>query len=202
MADKRDDERPPTTVRLTESQIIANTVGERKPSNTMIYLAPYDERWPLQFEQLAGLVREALGDRVRLLEHIGSTSVPGLAAKPKIDIVLVVADTTDEAAYVAPLEAHGFTLRIREPDWYQHRLLITPGVVGNLHVFSDGCVEVERMLRFRDRLRAHEDDRQLYEDTKRDLAGQVWKYTQNYADAKSGVMGAILARADRAWGDG
>ena len=68
-----------------------------------------------------------LGDRVRLLEHAGSTSVPGLAAKPIIDMVLAVADSADEAAYVPSMEAAGYVLRIREPDWHQHRLFQRPG---------------------------------------------------------------------------
>ena len=132
-----------------------------------------------------------------LLEHVGSTSVPGLSAKPIIDIVMAVADSSDEASYVKQLEERGYTLRIREPDWYEHRLLKPPEVPGNLHVFSAGCPEIEQMLLFRDWLRAHAEDRLLYEATKRELAARTWKYTQNYADAKSEVVQAILARARR-----
>ena len=180
---------------MTEEQIIAATVGERKPLNGTIYLAPYDPAWPQHFEQLKRQIQEALGDKVRLLEHVGSTSVPGLTAKPKIDIVLAVADSSDEASYVEPLEARGFTLRIREPDWFQHRLLKPPTTDGNLHVFSEGCEEIERMLLFRDWLRSHPEDLALYEKTKQELAARTWKYTQNYADAKSQVVREILARA-------
>lgn len=132
-----------------------------------------------------------------LLEHVGSTSVPGLSAKPIIDMVMAVTDSSDEAPYVKPLEEKGYTLRIREPDWYEHRLLKPPDVPGNLHVFSAGCPEIEQMLLFRDWLRAHAEDRLLYEATKRGLAARTWKYTQNYADAKSEVVQAILARARR-----
>lgn len=180
---------------MTEEQIIAATVGERKPLNGPIYLAPYDPAWPQHFEQLKRPIQEALGEKVRLLEHVGSTSVPGLSAKPKIDIVLAVADSSDEASYVELLEAKGFTLRIREPDWFQHRLLKPPTIDGNLHVFSEGCEEIERMLLFRDWLRSHPEDRALYEKTKQELAARTWKYTQNYADAKSQVVREILARA-------
>ena len=91
--------------------------------------------------------------RVLRLEHVGSTSIPGLAAKPIIDIVLVVADSADEAAYVPALEAAGYVLRIREPGWFEHRVLNGPDTKVNLHVFSDGCPEIGRMLAFRDRLR-------------------------------------------------
>jgi GrpB-like predicted nucleotidyltransferase (UPF0157 family) len=126
---------------------------------------------------------------------VGSTSVPRLAAKPLIDIVLVVTDTTDEDAYVPPLEAAGYVLRIREPDWFEHRLFKGPDTNVNVHTFSDGCEEVDRMVGFRDWLRAHDDDRDLYLAAKRELAQRQWKYVQNYADAKSAVVREILARA-------
>ncbi len=112
-------------------------------------------------------------------------------------MVLAVADSSDESSYVKPLEEKGYTLRIREPDWYEHRLLKPPEVEGNLHVFSDGCEEIEQMLLFRDWLRNNADDRLLYEETKRELAARTWKYTQNYADAKAEVVQEILARAHR-----
>ncbi len=191
--DKLTDIPPP----LTEAQLIAVTVGERKPLNSTIDLAPYDPAWPLWFKRLEQEIRAALGDKVLLLEHVGSTSVPGLLAKPVIDMVLAVADSSDEAAYVTPLEASGYRLRIREPAWYEHRLLKPPAVDGNLHVFSAGCAEIEQMLLFRDWLRKQEDDRLLYETTKRELAARTWKYTQNYADAKSAVVREILGRARR-----
>ena len=182
---------------LTDDQIIATSVGAPQPLNSTIYLAPYDPAWPSVFARLEQQIREALGDKVLLLEHAGSTSVPGLSAKPIIDMVLAVADSSDEAAYVEPLEQKGYTLRIREPDWYQHRLLNPPDVKGNLHVFSAGCEEIEQMLLFRDWLRNHAEDRLLYEAAKRDLAARTWKYTQNYADAKTAVVREILARARR-----
>ena len=106
------------------------------------------------------------------LDHVGSTSVPGLAAKPLIDIDLVVADTTDESAYVPKLEAIGYVLRVREPDWFEHRMLRGHDPPVNLHVFPPGCEEVERMLVFRDHLRSNAEDRELYERTKRELAAR------------------------------
>ena len=112
-------------------------------------------------------------------------------------MVLAVEDSSDEPSYVKPLEKKGYTLRIREPDWHEHRLLKPPDVGGNLHVFSTGCEEIEQMLLFRDWLRNHADDRLLYEETKRELAARTWKYRQNYADAKSEVVQEILARARR-----
>src|SRR5215216_3368946 len=174
MKDDRSTDSPRANPPLTEEQIIAATVGERQLLNSTIYLAPYDPAWPSLFTRLAKQIHEALGDSLLLLEHVGSTSIPGLSAKPIIDMVLAVADSSDELSYVKPLEEKGYTLRIREPDWYEHRLLRPPDVQGNLHVFSDGCKEIEQMLLFRDWLRDHRDGRLLYEETKRKLAARTW----------------------------
>ena len=178
-----------------EDEILAAQVGNAQPSSGPIELAEYDPDWPRLFEREAERIRSALGDRALQLEHVGSTSVPGLAAKPRIDILLVVADSADEPAYVPQVEAAGYELAIREPDWYEHRLLRGPDTPTNVHVFSPGCEEIDRVLRFRDRLRSDDADRELYERAKRDLAGQTWKYVQNYADAKSAVVEDILSRA-------
>lgn len=186
---------PGANAPLSEDQIIAATVGERQPLNDTIYLAPYDSAWPSLFDRLKNHLIEALGHEILLLDHVGSTAVPGLSAKPIIDMVLAVADSSEETSYVKPLEEKGYTLRVREPDWYEHRLLKPPDVKGNLHVFSDGCEEIEQMLLFRDWLRNHADDRLLYEETKRELAARTWKYTQSYADAKAEIVQEILARA-------
>lgn len=119
--------------------------------------------------------------------------VPQLSAKPIIDIILVVANSADEQDYVQPLEKQGYTLRIREPDWFEHRLLKLPYV--NLHVFTVGCEEIDRMLHFRDWLRSHDADRLYYEKSKQALAGHIWEYTQDYADAKTTVIQEIIARS-------
>jgi GrpB-like predicted nucleotidyltransferase (UPF0157 family) len=140
-------------------------------------------------------IRRALGDKALLIEHVGSTSVPGLSAKPVIDIILAVADSADEASYVPPLEGEGFILRIREPDWFKHRLFKAPHPDCNLHVFCAGCEEIRRMLAFRDWLRMQEAERRRYERSKRALAARTWKHVQDYADAKSGIVQEILARA-------
>jgi GrpB-like predicted nucleotidyltransferase (UPF0157 family) len=160
-----------------------------------ITVADPDPGWPAVFDQEAARVRAVLGDRVLRLEHAGSTSVPGLSAKPIIDMVLVVTDSADEAAYVPAMEDAGYDLRVREPAWFEHRLLKGPGADINLHVFSEGCIEVDRMLAFRDHLRRDAGDRQRYEDTKRALAAQRWRYVQDYADAKSDVVAEIMRRA-------
>jgi GrpB-like predicted nucleotidyltransferase (UPF0157 family) len=170
-------------------------IGERPRHDGPIELVEYDEAWPVRFEREAKRIRVALGVRALLVEHTGSTSVPGLAAKPIIDIVLAVPDSTDENDYVPALEAVGYTLRIREPDWYEHRLLKKADPIVNLHVFSAGCEEIDRMIVFRDQLRTNEADRELYERTKRELAAREWAYTQDYADAKTEVVEEIIARA-------
>jgi GrpB-like predicted nucleotidyltransferase (UPF0157 family) len=165
------------------------------PLNGPVVLADYDPDWPAWYDALAGRVRAALGGRVVALNHAGSTSVPGLAAKPLIDMLLEVADSADEAAYVPDLEAADFVLRIREPDWFEHRLLKSASPPANLHVYTAGEEEVRRMLTFRDHLRRDPADRALYEATKRTLAARTWAKTQDYADAKSEVVAEIMSRA-------
>ena len=178
----------------TDEQISAAQVGG-PPQSGPVLVVDYDPEWPRLFQREAGRVQTALGDQVVSIEHVGSTSVPGLAAKPRIDMLLVVADSADESAYVPALEAAGYVLHIREPDWYEHRMFNGPDIAVNLHVLSLGCPEIERMLLFRDWLRDNSSDRQLYERTKRELARRDWKYVQNYADAKTAVVEEILARA-------
>ncbi|HET9852522.1 MAG TPA: GrpB family protein [Candidatus Limnocylindrales bacterium] len=192
MNDRSGPRRDPIT---TDEELRAVTVGERKPHDAPITLAEYDAQWPSLFEREAERIRTVLGNKALRLEHTGSTSVPGLAAKPIIDITLIVRDSADEPSYVPPLEAAGYVLRIREPHWLEHRLLKGPDTDVNLHVFSEGSVELDRMLGFRDWLRAHPEDRHLYERTKRELAARTWRHVQHYADAKTEVVEEIIARA-------
>jgi len=193
-------EPPAPPKHTTDEEIAAYTVGEVAPHDDVILVVDYDPSWPGLFEREAERIRGALGSGVVKLEHVGSTSVPGLAAKPRIDMLLVVEDSSDESSYVPVLEAAGYVLRIREPDWFEHRVLKGREVDLNLHVFSAGCVEIERMVRFRDWLRTHASDRALYERTKRELAARRWKHVQNYADAKTEVVEEILGRAMGALG--
>jgi GrpB-like predicted nucleotidyltransferase (UPF0157 family) len=180
---------------MTEEQIVAASVVPPTPLVGRIQLEEYNTEWPRLFEREASRIRATLGDQVVQIEHVGSTSVPGLAAKPLIDILLVVPDSTDEASYVPAMEAAGYILRVREPDWFEHRLFKGPDTNVNVHTFSAGCSESDRMLLFRDWLRSHPADREWYERTKRELAMQDWKYVQNYADAKTEVVEAIIAKA-------
>ncbi len=177
----------------TDEKLAKVTVGEREELNSTIELVEYDTNWPVRYHELEDKIRDVLGDLVVLIEHVGSTSVPGLAAKPIIDIVLEVPDSEKETEYVPPLESIGFWLRIREQDWHKHRLLKLNDV--NLHIFSAKCNETTRMMRFRNWLRSHPHERDHYEAKKRELAAQIWKYTQNYADAKTDVIEAMITRA-------
>jgi len=136
-----------------------------------------------------------LCDTALSVDHVGSTSIPGLAANPIIDIDLVVPNSADESAYVPQLEPAGYLLIIREPDWHEHRCLKGPDTNINLHVFSPGSPELHRHTVFRDWLRTHSDDRNLYARTKLDLASQEWSDTRGYTEAKDDVIDAIYLRA-------
>jgi GrpB-like predicted nucleotidyltransferase (UPF0157 family) len=189
-------------VTVDDETLRAAVVGELKPYEETVLVVDYDPSWPSWFARLRAEVVGALGERVLRIEHTGSTSVPGLAAKPVIDMLLEVADTADEASYVPALEAAGFRLRLRDPEWLEHRLLRRRIAEGdahdvNLHVFSSryAAAEIARVIGFRDWLRDHAGDRDKYAAVKRDLAKRRWKYVQNYADAKTDVIKEIHARA-------
>ncbi|HTU59697.1 MAG TPA: GrpB family protein, partial [Polyangiales bacterium] len=135
-----------------------------------ILIVDYDASWPAQYNAVVTRIRAALGDAVLAVEHIGSTAIPGLAAKPIIDIDLTLADPVDESAYVPALERAGFILRRREPAWHQHRLLRLDDPRTNLHVFGPDCPELLRHQLFREWLIAHPHERELYLRTKRAAA--------------------------------
>jgi GrpB-like predicted nucleotidyltransferase (UPF0157 family) len=186
----------PREVLLTsEEDIRRATVGPVVFRDAPIVLVDYDPRWPAMFDREASHIRAALASLAIRLEHVGSTSVPGLAAKPIIDIVLAVPDSADEAAYVPALEAVGYVLHNREPAWFEHRMFKGPEADINLHVFSTGEAEIDRMVLFRDWLRNHGDDRDAYVQVKRELAQRRWRHVQFYSEAKSGIVQQIMARA-------
>ena len=189
--------RDPDDVAAYDRELAEVTIGGPRPLLGPVEIHEHDPDWPRLYEREEDRIRSVLGDRVIRVEHVGSTAVPGLPAKPLIDIVLEVPDSADEAAYVPELETAGYVLRIREPDWFEHRLFKGPDTDVNVHVFTAGCEEVERMLRFRDRLRENAADRELYAEKKRELAAREWKHMQQYADAKTAVVHEIMARATR-----
>ncbi|GAA3851034.1 GrpB family protein [Brevibacterium ammoniilyticum] len=176
-----------------------------KPSaRTDIAIVDHDEAWAGQYEELAAAIRSVLGDRVLALQHIGSTSVPDLAAKPVIDIDLIVADPRREDDYRPALAEVGYDLVIREPGWYEHRVFRhqdTDGTqrtpLSNLHVFGPHCPEFVRHRLFRDWLTATPDDRRLYEDAKRRAAEEssdAGETTMDYNARKQSVIRDIYRR--------
>lgn len=168
-----------------------------------IVIVDYDPGWPHRFEQEREKIARAFGVRAQLIEHFGSTSVPGLAAKPIIDILVTVdeAEIEDDERLVADLQAVGYVLRVREPG---HRMFRTPARDVHIHVFANDSDEIERDVLLRNRLRRSAEDRALYAATKRELAQRDWSDMNYYAEAKTEVIQAILSRAreDREHGIG
>jgi GrpB-like predicted nucleotidyltransferase (UPF0157 family) len=160
-----------------------------------IRIVDYDPTWPAKFEMQRGIIAKALGDAALQIEHIGSTSVPGLAAKPIIDILVAVENSANESTYLFQLGAVGYVLRVREPHWSEHRMCRTVEKDVHVHVYSAGCREIERNLTFRDRLRISTEDRRRYEKTKRALAKREWADMNAYANAKTEVIEDIIAAA-------
>jgi GrpB-like predicted nucleotidyltransferase (UPF0157 family) len=171
-------------------EVLIGGIEKRK-----IVIVDYDPRWPAQFQQHAEIIARALGRRAIAIEHVGSTSVPELAAKPIIDVDLLVEDSSDEATYRPALEDAGYVLRVREPDWHQHRMFRTPELDVHVHIFSRGCVEFTRHLAFRDRLRSNVEERLSYESLKRKLAIQDWPDMNAYAHAKTEFVEKLTAQA-------
>jgi GrpB-like predicted nucleotidyltransferase (UPF0157 family) len=168
-------------------------IGEIEPQ--AIVVADYDPGWSERFRHEEARIRAALGGAALSVEHIGSTSVPGLAAKPIVDVLLVVEASGDEASYLPALEEAGYVLRVREPDFDEHRMFRTPAKDVHVHVFSAGSPEIDRYLLLRERLREDKGDRELYARTKRELANREWPSMQHYAEAKTEVIEGIIARA-------
>jgi len=176
---------------MTDNKLEIGVIGGSE--NRMIHIVDYDESWPLKFSKNSQTISEALGDVVVGIEHIGSTSVPGLAAKPIIDILLILKDSSDESKYLEKMESAGFVLRVREPDFHEHRMFRTMDKDVHIHVLSEGSAEIDRYLVFRDRLRNSESDRQAYEKVKRKLAKGEWEDMNDYANAKTQIVERIIA---------
>ncbi len=154
----------PNDAAAYEERLARITIGGAQPRAGPIEIDEYDPGWPGLYAREAERICGLLGDRVMRLEHVGSTSVPGLVAKPIIDVVLEVSDSSDEPLYVPDLERGGYVLLVVFRDW----------------------------------LRVSDTDRDLYARAKRELAAQDWRYTQQYADAKTAVVTEILTRAHAA----
>jgi GrpB-like predicted nucleotidyltransferase (UPF0157 family) len=159
-----------------------------------IEIVAYDPRWVGKFQEHARRIRAAVEDRALGVEHIGSTSVPGLGAKAIVDVLLVVRNSADEVAYLPAMEAAGYVLRVREPEFEEHRMFRTPERDVHVHVFSEGSKEIARYLDFRDHLRRNEEDRKRYEDLKRTLAKRDWENMDAYAAAKGELIEELIAK--------
>jgi len=190
----------------TPEQNAVALVGPRPARWDHIVIEDYDPDWPDRFEAASALIRDVLGDQIIAIEHVGSTSVPGLPAKPVIDIDLLIADTGDESGYVPPLVAVGYWLVLREPWWYGHRMLVSPAEDAHLHVWPRDAPEPVRHRLFRDWLRTHPEDRDLYAAAKRRLARETVERPGAYNLAKNDVIddiyGRIFAAGPAAGGDG
>jgi GrpB-like predicted nucleotidyltransferase (UPF0157 family) len=171
--------------------------GPPPPEQAIIVAS--DPGWPARYAALAADIRTALGERAVDLEHVGSTSVPGLAAKDVIDIDLTVPDPRAEDVYLPLLEPLGYVLTVREPSWHEHRCLRLAEPRANLHVFGPDCPEVIRHRMFRRWLTTHPDDRARYEHAKR-AAVPGGGTTMDYNRRKEAVIREIYDRLFRAAG--
>lgn len=160
-----------------------------------IVVLPHDPDWPNKFAEHADRIRQCLGSIAVRVDHIGSTAVPGLAAKPIIDIDVSVRDVEDERLYLTPLTECGYELRVREPG---HRMVRTSALDVQVHICQGGSDWERRHLLFRDWLIADDADRDAYAALKTLLAGQTWSDVNAYADAKGTLIAKIMERAE-AW---
>jgi GrpB-like predicted nucleotidyltransferase (UPF0157 family) len=178
----------------TPEQNAIALVGPRPARWDRIVIEDYDPAWPSRFTAESALISGVLGEQIIAISHVGSTSVPGLPAKPVIDIDLLVADTADESGYVPALESLGYWLVLREPWWYGHRMLVSPAEDVHLHLWPRDAPEPIRHRLFRDWLRSHPQDRDLYASVKRRLARETVEQPGDYSLAKNDVIDDIYAR--------
>jgi GrpB-like predicted nucleotidyltransferase (UPF0157 family) len=178
----------------TPEQSATSLVGEPPKRWESIVIEDYDPAWVDRFAAAGPPLREVLGDLVVGIEHVGSTSVPGLPAKPIIDIDLLIDDTSDESRYVPALETLGYRLLLREPWWFGHRMLVPTTEDVHLHVWPKDAPEPVRHRLFRDWLRTHPDDLELYASTKRRLARDTRDQPGDYTLAKNDVIDDIYGR--------
>ncbi|WPH03825.1 Hypothetical protein R9X50_00670800 [Acrodontium crateriforme] len=180
-------------------------VAFRDPKQQLpLTVEPYNPAWPFHFQEIRARIVAAIGTTALFIAHVGSTSIPGIAAKPVIDIDMVVKDVEDEASYVPALEAVGFQFLFRQPKWHAHRFLVGNQPIScNLHVFGKQCPEVEKHRIFRDYLLGCDEDRELYARTKlQAVAASIreGENVQGYNGRKEKVILQILKRAFQSLG--
>jgi GrpB-like predicted nucleotidyltransferase (UPF0157 family) len=165
-------------------------IGERQPGP--VRLVDYDPEWPARFARIRERLAGALGATARTIEHIGSTAVPGIEAKPIIDVLVTVDEVEDEARYLPAIVELGYELRVRED---RHRMFRPASRDAHVHVCAEGGREQHDYLLLRDWLRHSAEDRGAYAGLKRKLAIEDWPDVNYYARAKSPLISEILARA-------
>lgn len=196
------------------------TSGEQRASQERIDVTPYDATWPARFASMRARLAAALGAVALRIDHVGSTSVPGLAAKPIVDVQVSVRDHAHEAAYVPAIEELGFVLRARDD---QHRYFKPPPGsprTHQIHVCSAGGDWERDHLLFRDYLRAHParadeygalktalalkfgDDRVGYTDAKTSFILDALELASRWAASVGWQVGAVGPRAGRSSGGG
>lgn len=178
----------------TPEQLAAGLVGKAPARWASVVVDDYDPAWPDRFAAVRAALDHALGDLVLEIEHVGSTAVPGLPAKPVIDVDLTVEDSADESGYVPALQRIGYRLVLREPWWHGHRMLVSAGEDVHLHVWPPGAPEPVRHRLLRDWLRTHPDDRSLYAAAKRRLARETVQRPGDDSLAKNDVIDDVFAR--------
>lgn len=180
---------------LADLDAVAAVRLVRPPAQPVVVVDP-DPEWPAAYAEVERRLRDALGRRVLAVEHVGSTAVPGLPAKPVLDVDLVVPDAAEEDDWLPALERLGLVLVVREPEWQEHRMLRSDGPVANIHVFGPQALEPRRHVLFRDWLRAHPEDRAAYGDLKRRLAAEhSFTDVMEYNNRKAALVYDILERA-------
>lgn len=184
----KEEEQEPHQVRL---------IGGRE--KRLVEIHDCDDQWPSIFEQNPRRIREALGDGALRIEHMGSTSVPGLSATAVIDILVVVANPGDEAGYLPALKEAGYELRVREPECDEHRNLRSPARDVHIHVLPPQSREIDRYLSLRSQLRANAGARSADEQVSRTPGKCEWDDMNDYADAKTDTVEAIIAKGTRAF---
>jgi GrpB-like predicted nucleotidyltransferase (UPF0157 family) len=164
------------------------------PEKRVIVIEPYNPAWAGGFESHRRRISDALGAVARRVDHVGSTAVTGLVAKPIVDIQVSVGDVEDEACYLERLVIAGYQLRVRELG---HRMFRTPELDVHVHVCDAGSGWERRHLLLRDWLRRSTDDREAYAALKIRLQGQDWETMNHYADAKSALIAEMTGRAEQ-----
>jgi GrpB-like predicted nucleotidyltransferase (UPF0157 family) len=162
-----------------------------------IIIVPYDPDWPVQFREIADAIRQAIGSVAVRIDHIGSTSVPGLAAKPVIDIQIAVRDFEPFAAIREPLEQLGYVWRSDNPELTKRYFREAPGTPRtHIHVRRRGSFHEQFALLFRDYLRATPQRAADYAALKYALATQFTHDRDGYQDAKAPFIWQIIQEAD------